>query len=285
MYCSHQVLKNLKKNIKVHRLKKALYGLKQTPRAWNKLIDAFMQKKGFMKCTVEFGLYVKETKHQNLLIVCLYVDDLIVTGDMQSEIKQFKAKMKISFEMTDLEALSYFLGLEFVHTPHGILMHKRKYACEVLKKFNMMDCNSTPIPVMVNLKLTEELDEKAVDATLFNQVIGSLRYLCNSRPNISYRVGLINRFMNNPRLPHMAAAKHILRYLKGTLDLGLFFSRKTYQNQVKNGVVLEAWSDLDWCGDKVERKNTFDYLFKYMNAPIYWCSKKQNVVVLSSCAA
>jgi len=103
-----------------------------------------------VNCTIKFGVYVKETKHQNLLIVCLYVDDLIVTGDMQSEIKHFKAKMKITFEMTDLGTLSYFLDLEFVQTPHRILMHQKKYACEVLKKFDMVDCNSTPIPVMVN---------------------------------------------------------------------------------------------------------------------------------------
>jgi len=77
------------------------------------------------------------------------------------------------------------------------------------------------------------------------QVVGSLRYLCNNRPNISYGVVLISRFMNNPILPHMAAAKHILRYLKGTLDLGLFFPKKTYQNEVKNGAILEAWSDSD----------------------------------------
>lgn len=97
------------------------------------------------------------------------------------------------------------------------------------------------------MKLTEELDEKAVDATLFKQIIRSLRYLCNNRSDISYGVGLISRFMNDPRVSHMAATKHILRYLKGTIDFGLFFPRETNQ---------------------VERKNTFGYLFKYMNAPI-----------------
>jgi len=76
-----------------------------------------------VKCTVEFRVYVKETQHQNLLIVCLYVDYYIVIGDMQSEIEQFKAEIKITFEMTDLGTLSYFLGLEFVQTSHGILMH------------------------------------------------------------------------------------------------------------------------------------------------------------------
>jgi len=130
-----------------------------------------------MKCTVEFGVYVKETQHQNLLILYLYVYDLIVTRDMQSEIEQFKAEMKVAFEMNDLGTLSCFLGLEFIQTSHRVLLHQKKYACEVLKKFNMMNCNLALVSVMVNLKLIEELDEKEVDATLFNQIVGSLRYL------------------------------------------------------------------------------------------------------------
>jgi len=82
--------------------------------------------------------------------VCLYVDDLIVTGYMQIEIEECKVKMNLEFEMTDLGTLSYFLGLEFVHTPKGILLYETNYTCEVLKKFNMVNCNAAPIPVIAN---------------------------------------------------------------------------------------------------------------------------------------
>ena len=252
------------KEHKVYKLLKALYGLKKASRAWNRLIDNFLGKQGFVKCTVEFGVYVKETQHKNLLFVCLYVDDLIIIGDVNEEIEQFKEKMKSEFDITDLGILHYFLGFEFMHTQKGIFLHQRKYTGEVLKRFNMENCNIVTVPVMPNLKLTEELDEKPVDATLFKQIIGSLRFLCNSRLDISYGVGLLSRFMGNPRAPHMTAAKHILRYLKGTSDFGLLFPIGNDQNRS----YIEAYSDSDWCSDKVERKSTSGYLLKYLDAPI-----------------
>jgi len=265
----------------VYRLRKALYGLQQAPRAWNKLIDALLAKLGFVKYTVEFGVYVKRTSHANTLIVCLYVDDLIITRSVEEEIEEFKGRMKIEFEMTDLGTLSYFLGLEFVHTHRGVFLHQKKYAQEILKRFKMEGCNDAAVSVLPGLKLTKEKEAEVVDGTLYKQIVGSLRFLCNSRANLSFGVGLISRFMHDPRTPHMAAAKHILRYLKGTTYWGIFFPKVNEQNEV----VLEAFSDSDWCGEKVGRRSTYGYLFKYLDAPISWCSKKQKFVALSSCEA
>ncbi|WVY90763.1 hypothetical protein V8G54_036277 [Vigna mungo] len=266
---------------KVFKLNKALYGLRQAPRAWNKHIDSLLVRLGFQKCTVEFGIYTKSSRQQGMLLICFYVDDLLITGDSMDEIERLKRRMKEEYEMTDLGSLSYFLGLEWLQTTNGVYLHQKRYINEVLKRFKMEKCNSTTIPVMTNLRLTDHLEEKKVDATLYKQIVGSLRYICNSRPDISYGVGLISRFMSDPRQSHLAAAKHVLRYLKGTADFGLFFPKKC--DNVKRA--LEAWYDADWCGDKVDRKSTFGYLFKYMGATISWCSKKQNVVALSSCKA
>lgn len=96
---------------KVYRLKKALYGLKQAPRAWNKRIDSFLVQQGFNKCSVEYGVYVR-MKGVKMLLICLYVDDLLVTGSNHAEIEEFKERMKSEFDMTDLGVLSYFLGME-----------------------------------------------------------------------------------------------------------------------------------------------------------------------------
>ncbi|XP_052736064.1 secreted RxLR effector protein 161-like [Vigna angularis] len=131
-------------------------------------------------------------------------------------------------------------------------------------------CNNTNIPVIANLKLSIQANDKKVDATLFKRIVGSLRYVCNSRLDISYGVGMVSRFMSDLIQSHLATAKHILCYLKGTADFGLFFPKKSDSTDG----VLRAWSYSDWCGDQVDRKNTYGYLFKYMGAPISWCSKK-----------
>lgn len=205
---------------KVFRLKKALYGLKQAPRAWNRRIDSFLLQHRFCKCQVEHGVYVKvQEGGASQLLICLYVDDLLVTGSNAKEIEEFKQVVKAEFEMTDLGRLTYFLGMEFLKTPAGIVLHQRKYVTEVLRKFNMIECNAAVTPVEVNVKLERNSEEEAVDDTLFKQIVGSLRYICNIRPDICFGVGLISKFMDDPRKSHLVAAKRIMRYLKGNFGV------------------------------------------------------------------
>ena len=266
----------------VYRLRKALYGLKQAPRAWNKRIDSFLFELGFVKCSVEHGVYVKvKNRGQSLVIICLYVDDLLVTGSDLRDIEDVKEILKSEFEMTDLGALSYFLGMEFKHTAKGIVMHQQKYVKDLLKKFNMVSCHSVNTPAEPNVKLKKDDEGEAVDGTQFKQIVGSLRFLCNSRPDISFGVGLVSRFMGNPKKLHMVAAKRILRYLAGTSDYGVLFPSCSQNLKVE----LIGYSDSDYSGDLDERKSTSGYVFQVDGAPISWCSKKQPVVALSSCEA
>ena len=111
----------------VYRLHKALYGLKQAPRAWNKKIDSFLREKEFVKCTTEYGVYVRRRKSK-LLILCLYVGDLLITGSCQSEIEDFKGDLSKEFEMSDLGEISYFLGIKFYKRNRGLMMHQRRYS-------------------------------------------------------------------------------------------------------------------------------------------------------------
>ncbi|RDY08728.1 hypothetical protein CR513_07007, partial [Mucuna pruriens] len=106
----------------------------------------------------------------------------------------------------------------FIGTSKGIMLHQRKYVSEVLRRFNMIGCNSAAAPIEMNVKL-EKNSEEVVDKTLFKQIVGCLRYFCNSKPGICYGVGLINNFMDNPRKPHWVAAKRIMKYLQGTLGV------------------------------------------------------------------
>ncbi|GAU36409.1 hypothetical protein TSUD_38770 [Trifolium subterraneum] len=235
-----------------------------------------------MKSAVEHGLYVKHNASSlEVLIVCLYVDDLLITGSNNSDIAKFKRTMDSEFDMTDMGKLSYFLGLQFDETAQGILLHQKKYVKEILLKFNMLGCNPAATPIEVNLRL--ELDETGenVNSTLYRQMVGSLRYLCNSRPDLSFAVGAVSRFVESPKQSHMVAVKIILRYIQGTMEFGVLFP-----NNINNTVNrLEGFSDLDWCGDHVDRRSTTGYIFKFLDAPISWYSKKQPVIALSSCEA
>lgn len=269
------------KERKVYRLHKALYGLKQAPRAWNRRIDSFFQVHGFKKCSVEHGVYVRKTGDNVDLLICLYVDDLLITGSSKSEIDKLKHLLESEFEMTDLGKLAYFLGMEFLYTTQGIVLHQTKYAKEVMLKFNMMQCNEARTPAETNLKLEGLVSEKGVDPTEYKQLIGSLRYLCNSRPDLSFAVGMLSKFMNEPKRSHLLAAKRVLRYVKGTVNFGIWFPADTGRNKDE----LKGFSDSDWCGDKLDRRSTTGYVFQFQGAPISWISKKQPVVALSSCEA
>jgi negative regulator of replication initiation len=112
------------------------------------------------------------------------------------EIEAFKSQMMNEFEMSDLGNLTYFLGMEFTEVEEGLVMHQMKYASDILKRFNMMNCNPSSSPAETNVKLVMNEEEEIVDPTLFKKIVGSLRYLCNSRPNIAYAVGIISRFMS-----------------------------------------------------------------------------------------
>lgn len=268
-----------KQEMKVYKLRKALYGLKQAPRAWNKKIDGFLCQIGFAKCISEHGMYVKHSTDKGTLLVCLYVDDLLVTGSNEDAIAKFKSSMLNEFEMTDLGELSYFLGIEFKRTKDGIVMHQSKYASDILQKFNMKDCNSAKTPSETGMRLEKDGIEKEVNATMYRGIVGSLRYLCSTRPDLAFSVGLISRYMEKPRMSHLLAAKRIMRYVKGTLNWGILFPTQKVNKMER----LIGYSDADWCGDKDDRKSTAGYCFFLGKAPISWCSKKESVVALSTC--
>ncbi|XP_019424538.1 PREDICTED: uncharacterized protein LOC109333463 [Lupinus angustifolius] len=219
-----------------------------------------------------------------MIIICLYVDDLLITGSNKAEIATVKKSLSNEFEMSDLGRLAYFLGIEFVQHMNGIFMHQKKYILEVLERFNLLNCNPADTPVEANLKLGVCDEEAKVDCTMFRQLVGCLRFLCHSRPEISFGVGLVSRYMSSPRHSHLIAAKRILRYLKGTLDHGVMFPYKKFETK-QNVLHLEAYTDSDWCGDQVDRRSTMGYIFFLGKAPISWSSKKQDVVALSTCEA
>eukprot|EP00268_Persea_americana_P053619 TRINITY_DN60865_c0_g1_i1.p1 TRINITY_DN60865_c0_g1~~TRINITY_DN60865_c0_g1_i1.p1 ORF type:complete len:349 (+),score=54.58 TRINITY_DN60865_c0_g1_i1:103-1047(+) len=192
---------------KVLKLKKALYRLKQVPRAWYTRIDSYFQENGFLKCSYEPTLYIKSTSNGSMLIVCLYVDDLIFTGNDPSMFAEFREAMCSNFEMTDMGLMSYFLGLEVLQTSVGIFVSQKKCAADILKRFKMESCHPIKTPVEARLHLSKFDNSELVSPTDYRSLVGSLRYLTSTRPDIVYGVGVISRFMETPSQAHLVATK------------------------------------------------------------------------------
>lgn len=262
---------------KVYLLKKALYGLKQAPRAWYSKIDAHLLDLGFTKSLSEFTLYIRKA-YDEILVVSLYVDDLLVTGSSVEHIENFKKKMKDVFEMTDLGRMTFFLGMEVQQKQNEIFICQQKYAKEILKKFNMMECKPTTTPMNQKEKFCKEDGAEKVDEGLYRSLIGCLMYLTATRPDIMNAVSLLSRYMHCASEIHFQAAKRIVRYVKGTVDYGLKFS------QVKN-FSLHGYSDSDWAGCVDDMRSTSGYCFSFGSGIFSWCSKKQEVIAQSTAEA
>lgn len=278
---------------KVYQLKKALYGLKQAPRAWFSRIGSYFKKEGFEKSNYDHTLFLKKNGDK-LLLVSLYVDDLIYTGDDEHMCTNFKSSMQKEFEMTDLGKMKFFLGVEVYQNKGGIHLCQKKYAKEVLERFNMWNCNAVKNPIVPGTVLSK-LGSKNVDATLYKQLVGCLMYLTVTRPDLMFVVCLISRYMADPKEEHMMIAKRVLRYLKGTLDFGVYYKKSTNVNLLgytdshytgdENDRNLLGYTDSDYARDIDDRKSTSGYVFLLSGAAICWSSRKQGIVTLSSTEA
>ncbi|XP_050908770.1 uncharacterized mitochondrial protein AtMg00240-like [Lathyrus oleraceus] len=134
-----------------------------------------------------------------------------------------------------------------------------KCELEILKRFDLLNWKVVVTASETNHKLDSDSEGDDVDATNFNQVVGSLGYLCNTIPDICYAIGIVSRFMSKPKWYHYQAAVRILRYIKGTLKYGVMFPYGE-----KTNPELMYYSDSDWCGDRVDERNTSGYLFKFL---------------------
>ncbi|XP_017618008.1 uncharacterized mitochondrial protein AtMg00810-like [Gossypium arboreum] len=215
---------------------------------------------------------------RKLLMVCLYVDDLIFTGNDQIMFDKFKKSMMAEFDMSDLGRMHYFLGIEVAQSDTGIFISQRKYVQEILKKFQMADCNPVGKPTETSLKLVKDDNGRDVDNTLYKQIMGSLMYLTTTRPNITYTVNLICRFMECPKEMYLQTAKRIFRYLQGTIDYGIL-----YKKAEKSALI--GFMDSDYAGDQDDRKNTSGYVFMLGSGAVSLSSRKQPIVTLSATEA
>ncbi|XP_015952544.1 uncharacterized mitochondrial protein AtMg00810-like [Arachis duranensis] len=260
---------------KVCLLRKTLYGLKQAPREWFEKFSTTICNLGFTCNPHENALFIRKSNH-GVVLLLLYVDDMIITGDDVNGISDLKASLQRTFEMKDLGSLSYFLGLEVISTDDGVDLSQAKYASDLLARAGITDSRTESTPLEPNVRFTHMNGTVLDNPTLYQQLVRGLIYLTVTRPDIAYPVHVLSQFLSAPRTN--ATVLRILCYIKGTLFQGLYFSAHSSSS-------LLAYSDADWAGDPTDRRSTTGYCLFLGDSLIFWRAKKQTFTARSSSEA
>jgi hypothetical protein len=258
----------------VYKLSKALYGLKQAPRAWYECLRDFLIANGFKVGKADPTLFTK-TIANDLFVCQIYVDDIIFGSTNKSTCEEFSRIMIQKFEMSMMGELKYFLGFQVKQLQEGTFISQTKYIQDILTKFGMKDAKPIKTPMGTNGHLDLDTGGKSVDQKVYRSMIGSLLYLCASRPDIMLSVCMCARFQADPKEVHLRAMKRILRYLVHTPKFGLWYPKGSTFD-------LIGYSDADWAGCKIDRKSTSGTCQFLGRSLVSWASKKQNYVALST---
>ena len=264
----------------VCKLEKSLYGLKQSSRCWNKAFRERVEKIGFTQATAEPCVFIR--KKDSLTIIAIHVDDLMILAESILEMQRLKDSLKLQFKMKDMGELHYYVGVCIVQDKERkqVYLHQGLYIEKMIKKFGQTQAKSVSTPADLNVRLQKEDGvSKPVDTTSYQSIVGSLLYAAiTTRPDIAQAVGVVSKFCANPTQSHLTAAKRILRYLKGTVYLGLIYKKCADGN-------LIGYSDADWAGDMDDRHSTSGNVFLLAKGAVSWLSKKQATVALSTTEA
>ncbi|KAK1410112.1 hypothetical protein QVD17_36645 [Tagetes erecta] len=262
---------------KALKLLKSLYGLKQASRQWYGKLSTVLKSRGYVRSANDHSLFTK-SMGSFIVHLVIYVDDILITGNNLDEITSLKSFLHDTFQIKDLGLINYFLGIEVLHTPSGLILTQRKFAKDLLTEFDISNQSSLSCPLPPNLQLKSNDGEHLNDPMQYRRLVGKLNYLTHTRPDLSFVVQFLSQFMQDPRIPHWQAAIHTLRYLQGTSTQGLLFT-KTQDFQ------LTTYCDSDWAACPNTRRSVSGYFVTLGGSPISWKSKKQPIVSLSSAEA
>ncbi|XP_074288561.1 uncharacterized protein LOC141613715 [Silene latifolia] len=259
----------------VFLLNRSLYGLKQASRQWNVELSKFLAKHGFIQAKSDYSLFTKGDDQGSFTVIVVYVDDLLITGNNESHISSIKNLLDKAFTIKDLGALRYFLGIEVARSSSWILFNQRKYIFDILRDNHMEDCYSAKFPLPRGLRLSTDEEDILQQPDVYRRIIGRLLYLNLTRSDVSYSVQQLSQFLSQPRVPHFQAALHLIRYLKGTINLGLFYPSSADLN-------ITSYCDADWGTCVYTGRSLTGYCIFLGSSLISWKTKKQATVSKSS---
>ncbi|MGZ8925640.1 MAG: reverse transcriptase domain-containing protein, partial [Nitrososphaeraceae archaeon] len=278
----------------VLKLNKALYGLKQAPREWWLELDKFLKSLGYISSPIDECLYIKHIDGKTIYLP-LYVDDTLAIYDKSIEHVWLADKKSLSnkFSIKDIGDCEWILHMAVVRDRknHIITLSQEAYIKNILEQHNLMDIRpaSTPhwhtdITIVPDKVEPEILNES--EHHLYRSIVGSMLYAANiTRLDISYVIGVLARYTHKPYNYHLAAAKHVLRYLRGTTNYKLTFGGNITNNDNNQLFNIIMYTDSNWANEKDNRKSTGGWLTTINNLPINWQSKKQNTIAQSSTEA
>ena len=262
---------------KVCRLHKAIYGLKQAPRQWYMKLKGVLSDLGFTMSLSDNGIYVV-TKSHSTLYLGLYVDDIIIATDSMSDLEEIKQSLSSKFQMKDMGGIRKFLNIEIEYNmKFGYMILSQKEAIgKLIQKFKMENCSSVQTPIVNSKELYQSSPDVLQENIPYRQLIGSLMFIMlASRPDICFSVTLLSRFLENPTPIHWKAAKRLIRYLKGTMDIGLVYRSSNIGS-------LTIYTDSDWA-NSIDRKSISGMTIYHDGNLVSWSSRKQRCITLSTC--
>lgn len=221
-------------------LDKSLYGLKQAPRAWFQRFAVYVRSIGFVSSRADNSLFVLRRSNDTCYLL-LYVDDIVLTASSPAFLEHVTQQLHAEFAMKDMGALHYFLGMQVTRSAHGFFLSQQRYATELLDRAGMLQCKPASTPVDTHGKLSSADGAPLEDPSAYRSMVGALQYLTMTRPDLAYPVQQACLQMHAPRDVHLAMVKRILRYVRGTTQLGL-------QLRASASTELIAYSDADWAG-------------------------------------
>jgi hypothetical protein len=256
---------------RVYKFSKALYGLKQAPWAWYARLNTFLLEHGYVMGSVDKTLFTLN-HGTDFLLVQIYVDDIIFGGSSHTIVSRFQEMMESEFQMSMMEELTFFLGIQVKHTKQGSFVHQAKYTKDLMKRFIMAELKPVSTLMSSTASLGPDEDGEAIDQRKYMSIIGSLLYFTVTRPDIQFTVGLCARFQASPRSSHRMADQRVFRSLKHTPEFGIWYS-------ASSSVDLVGFLDADFASCGIDRKSTSGTCHFLRSSLVCWSSQKLSSVV------
>jgi len=263
----------------IFRLNRALYGTKQAGRLWGMKLDKELKEMDASRSFVDPCVYEWNHSVHGRVFILVYVDDLIVAGESLAGVKAVKSAVSGKFDVRDMAEVKDFIGIKVMRDRKAstITLSNPGHTAALLEAFVMEMATPNKTPMASGVKLSKTGKDLLPENNRYAAKVGSLLYLSTlTRPDISFAVGVLSRFMSCPEQAPMRAAKGVLRYLFGATRLGVaYFSSEPLQGCV----------DGDWAGDVDGHRSTTGFIFTVNGGPVAWASKRQSTVATSTAEA